>query len=94
MSRYEFALKYISTFGGNEGNVAKGDWKFPRSEKSFGLSNHVSDQMVFHMNTFNFEDSFSMRSPTVEESLKKANKLLSGKTTSKGLNKSSGITFI
>jgi len=93
MNRYDFANKYMEIFGGNTSLLAKGDWKFPRTENQIALQG-IGENLTFNMDTSNIESTFNIEMPTIEESLKRAQSKLSGSFSSKGGMKSVDVTFI
>lgn len=92
MNRYEFAKKYMEIFKGNTSLLSKGDWSFPRTENQIALQG-LGEELYFRMDLHNVEQLFDIEMPTVEESLEKTSKLLSGSVGSKK-TKNTGVTFI
>lgn len=93
MNRYEFAQKYYELFNGNTALLAKGDWKFPRTENQIALQG-LGEELFFRMDISNIENTLDIAIPTIEETILKVNKKLSGSYGSQGKTKSAGITFI
>lgn len=93
MNRYEFSQKYMEVFKGNTSVLTKGDWSFPRTENQISLQN-IGDELYFKMDLENIESVFSTKMPTIEESLNKTKKKLSGSISSKNQLKSVGVSFI
>lgn len=92
MNRYDFTKTYLEKFGGNTGLLAKGDWKFPRTENQLALQS-VGDSLYFNMDISNFEDEFDVEMPTIEESIENYKHKLEGNVKAKKIA-SAGITFI
>jgi dTDP-4-dehydrorhamnose reductase len=95
MSRYDFSQLFLKKFGGNTGLLSKGDWKFPRTENTIALQG-LGEELFFQMDVFNVEDEFNIRMPSIESSIEKAMKTLSGsvKKSKKQSAKAGGVTFI
>ena len=74
LSRYDFARLYCQIFGKDENLVARAQWRLPLDDSQFRgkeLQNYN-----FRMDTKNAEQYFSLRMPTVEESIKATKKRL------------------
>jgi dTDP-4-dehydrorhamnose reductase len=94
MSRYEFAQTYLDLFGGNSSILNKSDWSFPQTENLRAVQN-LTEELVFQLDTSNIESAFSIKMPTIVESLGSIKNELKGRVkTRSSLNKSTGITFI
>lgn len=92
MTRYDFAKEYLDQLGGNTGLLTKSDWNFPRTENQIALQS-LGEELKFQMDTFNIENDFEIKLPTVKESIERYIGSLSGTVSAKRA-KSSGITFI
>jgi dTDP-4-dehydrorhamnose reductase len=92
MSRYEFAKEYLDQQGGNTGLLTKSDWKFPRTENQIALQS-LGEELKFQMDTYNVENEFGIKLPTIAESIQKYLGGLKGTVVARRA-KSAGITFI
>lgn len=93
MTRYEFAAEYMKIFGGNESLITKGDWAYPRSENQLGAA-HLGEELFFDMDIENLENTLEIEMPTIRDSIEIAQQKLTGKVSSKGPKKATGITYI
>ncbi|MBD64030.1 MAG: hypothetical protein CME62_02410 [Halobacteriovoraceae bacterium] len=92
MTRYDFAKLYLESLGGNTGVLAKGDWKFPRSENA--LSMHaLSEELYFKMDTSNIESEVQIQMKSVAGMIENYKKRLAGKIRAKR-QQSTGISYI
>ncbi len=91
-TRYDFAKKYLETFGGNTGLLAKGDWKFPQTENQMALQG-LGEELHFVMDVHNLESEFQTVVPTVEDTILNYKRKLEGNIKAKK-SASTGITFI
>lgn len=93
MNRYEFSKKYCEAFNANTALLAKGDWKFPRTENQIALQG-LGEELFFKMDTSNVETTLNISVPTIEQTINNVHQKLSGSYGSQGKTKSAGITFI
>ncbi len=76
MSRYDFARLYCQTFGKDENLIVRAQWPLPLDNSQF--RSKALEKYNFRMDTKNAEEFFTLRMPTVEESLKATKKRLAG----------------
>ncbi len=74
MSRYDFARLYCQVFGKDENLVVRAQWPLPLDDSQY--RSKALEKYNFRMDTKNAEEFFSLRMPTVEESLKATKKRL------------------
>lgn len=74
MSRYDFARLYCQVFGKDENLIVRAQWPMPLDNSQY--RSKALEKYNFRMDTKNAEEFFSLRMPTVEESLKATKKRL------------------
>ena len=93
MTRYDFAKLYLEKFGGNSGLLAKGDWKFPRTENLLAVQ-QMGEELKFSMDTMNLENEYNYKVLSISETIDKYKTKISGKIRTRGKVKTSGVSFI
>lgn len=91
---YDFALTYAKVFKTDKSLIKKLNWEFPQMESSM-IEQRMDDNFYYKIDVANLEAALGIEMPTVEQSLELSYKNLGGgKKQSKGVQKSTDISFI